>query len=228
MEELGKRIQRLREAKKFSRDEFADACDVGRQTIFHWEKGTRNPKASHIARMADVLGVSVNFLTHGKEYIEAAGREPEKESLVPVYGKIAATPFRLSEMASALWYVPGTPQDRGAYALQIDGDSMSPLYRPTELIFVRPQELALTPFPPEGDDHAVFIPYERVAHLNNKDVVLSHNEDCSFKRLKIEKGKGIAYVVKIVSLNPKYPTITVRMGDVFTVHGVCYRSEMPR
>lgn len=222
MTEFAKRLRAIRERKNFSVEQLATALDVSRQAVHKWEAGTSRPRPTHITRMAEIYGVSEDAIISGEE------ASAPNEFLVPVWGKIAATPFRLSDMSVAKWYTPGSPRDKGNFALQIDGDSMEPLYRNNELIFIKPYDLALTPYPPDGDDGAVYVPYERIAFLNGKDVVVTHNDDSSFKRLSIQRGPKMSYTVNIISLNPTYPKITVRMGDVFVVHGLCYHSEMPR
>jgi transcriptional regulator with XRE-family HTH domain len=222
MQDFAKRLHAIRKRKDFSVDQLAKALNVSRQAVHKWEAGSSVPRSDKLTRMAEVLGVSEEELRSG----EVTG--PQNEVLVPVWGRIAATPFRLSDTSVAKWYTPGSSRDKGNFALQIDGDSMMPLYRNNELIFIKPYDLALTPYPPEGDDNAIYVPYERVAFLNGKDVVITHNDDSSFKRLSIQRGKGMSYTVNIISLNPEYPKTTVRMGDVFVVHGLCYHSEMPR
>ncbi len=63
--EIGLRISNAREKCKMSQNELADLLGVNRVTLTYWENGTRDIKTTDIVRLADVLGVSCDYLLRG-------------------------------------------------------------------------------------------------------------------------------------------------------------------
>lgn len=63
--EIGGRISRARESLGMSQNELADHLGVNRVTLTYWENGTRDIKTTDIVRLADILGVSCDFLLRG-------------------------------------------------------------------------------------------------------------------------------------------------------------------
>ncbi|SYE97705.1 repressor protein [Klebsiella pneumoniae] len=68
--EIGKRIRSKREELKQSRNHVADFLGVALSTLQAWENEDREPSATHILKLAECLGVSVEWLVSG-----AAGSE---------------------------------------------------------------------------------------------------------------------------------------------------------
>lgn len=64
---MGRRIRRARLRAGISQQEVADAIGVGVTSVSRWEVGTRVPSAVRLAKLARVLGVSVDFLLDGQE-----------------------------------------------------------------------------------------------------------------------------------------------------------------
>lgn len=56
--EFGKKIRELRESKKWSQEDFADASNLHRTYISGIERGVRNPTLTVIWQIADALEVS--------------------------------------------------------------------------------------------------------------------------------------------------------------------------
>lgn len=61
-EQLGRRIELTRRALRMRAVDLADAIGVSKSTICGYEAGSRTPKAETLAKIAAVLGVSVNAL----------------------------------------------------------------------------------------------------------------------------------------------------------------------
>ena len=61
-------IKELRLEKGLSQAELAKEIGVSQKAIDFWEKGTNEPKASYIVRLADFFGVSADFLLGRKNY----------------------------------------------------------------------------------------------------------------------------------------------------------------
>lgn len=55
-------LKKLRNEKGLSQQALADKIFVTRPTVARWESGSRLPDASTITRLAEILGVDVNFL----------------------------------------------------------------------------------------------------------------------------------------------------------------------
>lgn len=67
METLGDRIKKSRiNAGYKTQSQVADRLSVIRQTISHWENGTRTPDAESLSKLADLFGVTTDYLL-GKE-----------------------------------------------------------------------------------------------------------------------------------------------------------------
>lgn len=243
---FGARLKKLRSGAGWSQQELATQIKKSMPAIQKWEKGDWLPRESNIARLAKALSCTVEHLKYGAPYVPIPPAPPESqqaaaspsmpvvetpEHYIPLLGRIAATPFRLAHAASATKFIAATRADMGGFALEIEGDSMLPEYRHGDIIFVRPVNVELTPYQPDDDDGVPFVPYEKVAPLHGRDCVILHNGDSSFKRLEIQRGKGISYSVDVISLNDdkrQYPTIHVRKGHDFVVQGVCYKSQKDR
>ena len=48
-------LKDLRERALLSQGELAKACDVNRQTIYHWESGLWRPKPEHQRKLVEIL-----------------------------------------------------------------------------------------------------------------------------------------------------------------------------
>lgn len=67
METLGDRIKKSRLNAGFkTQGQVAAKLNVIRQTISHWENGTRTPDAESLSKLADLFGVTTDYLL-GKE-----------------------------------------------------------------------------------------------------------------------------------------------------------------
>ena len=55
-----KTLKELREAAGLKQLDVAFALRVTPQTVYNWERGTREPKGSHLQQMAKLFGVSAD------------------------------------------------------------------------------------------------------------------------------------------------------------------------
>lgn len=65
---LGKRIKELRIKKGLTQLELANSLFVDDRTISKWEQERGNPSVNIIPSLAEILGVSIDYLFNGKEY----------------------------------------------------------------------------------------------------------------------------------------------------------------
>ena len=56
-------LKLVRVQKGFTQKQLADAVAINRSTIGHWETGIREPDIDYLCRLADVLDVSLDWLT---------------------------------------------------------------------------------------------------------------------------------------------------------------------
>ena len=59
---IGDKIKRLRQEKNWSQDQLAEKIDIGRRFISNYETGKNLPSASTLQKLAEVFGVSVDYL----------------------------------------------------------------------------------------------------------------------------------------------------------------------
>ena len=88
MIQLGQQIKNLRTANHLSQEDLAQKLFVSRQSISKYENGEATPDVEKLVQMAEIFGVSLDYLVLGKE--------PEKEIVVEQRGKMNAWEF-LSE-----------------------------------------------------------------------------------------------------------------------------------
>ena len=64
--EIGERIRGLRQERGMTQDELAGAVGVSRSAVAQWETGRAGQLTGNLARIADVLGVGLEHLAHGR------------------------------------------------------------------------------------------------------------------------------------------------------------------
>lgn len=62
---VGERIKKLRQEKKMSQQEFADAINVAYSTVSMYETGERIPRDQIKLAIANLFGVTVDYLFFG-------------------------------------------------------------------------------------------------------------------------------------------------------------------
>ena len=62
MDILSQRLLHAREQKNLSQKELAAAAGIALRTYAYYEKGEREPLSSVLARLADALGVTTDYL----------------------------------------------------------------------------------------------------------------------------------------------------------------------
>ncbi len=60
--QVGERIKSLRQERKMSQQEFADAIDVASSTVSMYENGERIPRDQIKLAIANLFGVTVDYL----------------------------------------------------------------------------------------------------------------------------------------------------------------------
>jgi transcriptional regulator with XRE-family HTH domain len=63
---VGERIAYIRTMKGFSQTELARQAGLSRQCVYEYESGRADPKLLNAMCIADVLGVSLDYLARGE------------------------------------------------------------------------------------------------------------------------------------------------------------------
>ncbi len=80
MKQLAQQIKNLRTTKNLSQDDLAEKLYISRQAVSKWENGEATPDIDKLVQLAEIFGVSLDYLVLGKE--------PEKEIVVEQRGKM--------------------------------------------------------------------------------------------------------------------------------------------
>lgn len=80
---LGERISDLRKQKNYSQEYIAQELDISRQAVYKWEKDLSSPDTAHLIKLADILGVSVEYLATGKAELITPDITEEKAKKKP-------------------------------------------------------------------------------------------------------------------------------------------------
>ena len=64
---FGKRLYQLRKEKNLSQEDLAEQLGVSRQSVSRWENGSASPDFDKTAQIAELFGVSTDYLIRGKD-----------------------------------------------------------------------------------------------------------------------------------------------------------------
>ena len=134
---LSDRLKKLRAEKGLYQKDVAAAANIDRTTYIKYEKGTSNPDSETLTAIANLFGVSVDYLV-GKQ---TSNQQPPKGIKIPVYGRVAAG-IPIDAIEDILDYEEITEEEasKGEYfALKIKGDSMEPRIYNGDIVIVRRQ-----------------------------------------------------------------------------------------
>ena len=128
-------LKELRKKAKLTQEKLATKVGVSRSTIAMYESGASQPDLQMITKLAEILGVSVDFLLGNG-----------KKNTLRILGKIpAGIPFEAIEDIEG--YIDINPKfaDQSEYfALRVKGDSMSPRILDGDIVVVKKQDDADT------------------------------------------------------------------------------------
>lgn len=134
---LGTRIKSAREAKKITQAALAARFSISRNAVSMWESGDAQPSAAKVPDIARFLGVSPNWLWTGRE--ERAAK-PAAAAFVGYAGArdVVNVPDGDRPSLGDL----DAPQITGDewQAVIVQGRSMTPVYRPGDVLFFRRRE----------------------------------------------------------------------------------------
>ncbi|MEI3479077.1 MAG: helix-turn-helix transcriptional regulator [Bilophila sp.] len=101
---IGNKIQSRRKAMGLSQEELAQRTGVSRQSVTKWETGQSAPDLDRLVQLADLLGVSLDYLLRADMESLDAEPLPGPETPPPSVRASSRLPFAV---ASAALLVPG-------------------------------------------------------------------------------------------------------------------------
>ncbi|NQI71156.1 helix-turn-helix transcriptional regulator [Streptococcus suis] len=67
MNQLAQQIKKLRTGQNLSQDDLAEKLYISRQAVSKWENGEATPDIDKLVQLAEIFGVSLDYLVLGKE-----------------------------------------------------------------------------------------------------------------------------------------------------------------
>ena len=200
MKTIAERLRYARELKGWRQTQLAVAADVSQGTIGNIESGARQSRGS-LPKIAKALGVSHDWLAEGEGEMLPAGSRSEPSNVVPAAIGTRRVPL-ISYVQAGCWTEATDPATVGdgfeylltdlelsgsAFALQIEGESMLPQFRPGDRVIVDPE---ICPQP--GD----FV------------VAMNGGHEATFKKYRPRSMDASGNMVfELVPLNDDYPTL---------------------
>ena len=122
-------LKKAREMSGISQAKLATMLNLTQSAVNHWEGGNRQPDIDTINRLADIFGVSVDFLIGTTTVPDGVvvNRISVMTSKVPVYGRIpAGTPFEaINDILDEVFVPDWLARKKDLFGLIVVGDSMN-------------------------------------------------------------------------------------------------------
>jgi repressor LexA len=181
------RIHELRKAQKISQAKLAHILNVHQTTVSSWEIGTKSPDNDMLKKLADLFGVTM-------EYMLGYSEKPQRTNWIPVYGKVAAgiPVTAVDEVVDQEELTDDMVKDGSEYiGIRVAGQSMEPKISEGDTVIVRIQ--------PDVEDGEIA-------------VVLVNGDEATCKKIK-----KIPDGIMLLSLNPAYQPIFYTNKEVETL-----------
>ncbi len=139
-------LRRLRKEKGLTQKDLAALLSVNQTAVSQWERGVTSPGRGTLLRLAEILGVSLDYLL---------GRAHTSAVIINVYGTVpAGIPMEAIEDIIDTEEIPASWLRGGKefFGLKVRGDSMFPKYMDGDIIIVRKQSDC-----ENGDDCVVYV-----------------------------------------------------------------------
>jgi transcriptional regulator with XRE-family HTH domain len=86
---MADKITLQRKKNGWSQEELAERLDVSRQSVSKWESAQSAPDLSKVIAMAELFGVSTDYLLMGRDYVNLHSRKRLEGVLQELSGIIA-------------------------------------------------------------------------------------------------------------------------------------------
>ena len=135
---LGDRMRILRSGRGLTQQAVAEALGVSRSAVAMWEKNEREPNLETLAALAKLLNVPMTALVEREERPLPENVRPARYRRIPLLGAIAAgEPIFAGEEHETYVDVGGSVQ--ADFALEVQGESMEPVYKDGDVVYIRSQ-----------------------------------------------------------------------------------------
>ncbi|HEY1172930.1 MAG TPA: S24 family peptidase [Verrucomicrobiae bacterium] len=199
---LAKRLLDCRIAKGWSQRQAADAMDVALRSVQSWEMAQTLPHPAKIQKISETYNRPIPWFygddSTAPRALAAQWQAEGKSHSVPVVswasagqgGDFADLSAQIDE------YLNSDCQDPNAYALILEGDSMTPEFK--------------------SGDRVIFLPNEQP---RNGDVVVARLEESGDVLFKLYHTYGPNNeMVRLTSYNPVYPSLEYRRDQFRFIH----------
>lgn len=220
-ESIGQRIKRMRRARNLTQEQVGNHCNVSREAVSSWEKGTiKRITGENLLRLATLFETTPAEILTGqplrssdKSYSDL--NQPilngpnvelmpgKKLGKVPLISWVAAGAMKeaidnFQPGYAEEWVETAAPIHQHTFALRVRGDSMAPKFYEGMVIIVEP---------------------DRAAVPGNYVIARNGDHEATFKQLVQD---GSDYYLKPV--NPQYPTKVLTPDTI--ICGVVIRAEL--
>ncbi len=195
LQEVGRRLQRAREKRGLTQQELARKLRVHPMTVSKWERGEQLPNFAKLEMLVRYLDLNLHWLFTGEGPMFRDTRTRIREALkvthVPLLNRVPAGPPYLPPEDYIDSYIPvPAVSDPEAFALRVEGDSMSPRIESGDIVVVSPNSEVLT-----GD----------LAVVRIRDT-----DEVTLKRVRFPDPRTVVLLPE----NPAYEPIVLRQSDV--------------
>lgn len=200
------KVKEMREKAGLTQKQLADALGLTQQSVYYYESGDRDIKASVLIDMSKVLGCTVSeLLGFGPATIVAP--ESSEYMRLPVFGRIAAGTPREALMQSDQTH--DTPESlyrmhRESFWLIVSGNSMNRLFPDGSLVLIDPEMDVRN-----GDVGVLFVngydaTLKRIYFDEKKIILHPESYDPEYKDTVIDRDDPDAPEVRIVGKAVSY------------------------
>lgn len=207
---VGSRLKTMRNDCKLNQKDFAEKISVSFRSYVYYEADKRGLPQEAITEIAK-LGYSIHWLLTGEGKMKSSDHSLEEavpfktSGSIPLMGETAAGPdgfyddSNVPRIQEAEEFVPRPEdlRDPNAYALRINlinGDSMMPYFRPTDVVIASPMQTVVN---------------------NDKAIVKLRDGRVLFKVIRFKEDH-----IELISANPEYKTITIKTEELVFAHKV--------
>jgi len=200
---IGTRIREARENKGLDQATLAAKLDLATRTLQRWEKGEQVPDAVTLAKIGELTGTLTHWLLTGEGPMYAhqnGGKEPTEGDTSSAFRRVKLVRIPMLSAVPAgkanLIFHPDhiekyitvdDVKDSNAFALKVEGDSMSPRIEDGDVIIISPKR-----------------------EVRSGDIcVIRVNDEDTVKKVIFEDG-----YVHLIPLNHDYEPVSVKKKDV--------------
>jgi len=203
------RIKELRIEKGLTQAQLAQTIGVAQNTLSNWENGNRQPDKDNLLKMADLFGVSVDYLL-GRDAGPAAPPKSREFEILPYLPETGALRPLVGSVRAG-W--------DGSILAEYEGEMLvTGVKNPEEYVWMRVKGDSMEPRMYEGD--YVLVHLQNTAESGDIIVAILNGEEGTIKIFRKEE-KGVL----LSPLNQKYPYVYIPADkmDVFYIYGVAVR-----